>query len=113
MTTLDALGQLDVAITNRIEMENRFIDQMVTEFQRISNGLQQTVASDPQMAQEMQGYINRINEATQKLNDSKYFGNQQGFDEAVQRVLTRGGWKSRKSRNTRRNTRRTHTFRRK
>ena len=123
-TTLDALKQLDTAISKRIQKENEFIDRMVAEFQKISAGIQRTVQTNPQMSTNMQPYITRINEAAQKLNDTKSFGiNPSEFEEAVQKVIgvessmespqrsppylpqgveRRGGWKSRKSRRKRR-----------
>ena len=127
-TTLDALKQLDTAISKRIQKENEFIDRMVAEFQKISAGIQRTVQTNPQMSTNMQPYITRINEAAQKLNDTKSFGiNPSDFEEAVQKVIgvespqssmespqrsppylpqegveRRGGWKSRKSRRKRR-----------
>jgi hypothetical protein len=129
MDATTALDQLDTAINKRITQENKFIDRMVLEFQKIAKDMQHTAQADPAVEDAMRPYIDRINAAANKLNVIEPLGTDDQFTGAVNRVINDldepednpaymnddgsasvGGWKTRRTK--KRKTKRRKTFRR-
>ena len=85
----NSLTQLDRAIEARLAKENEFLRQITAEFERISTGLQQTASANPQVQADLQRYIQRIDEAVDKLNTRPSFGARSDINALVQNVTGR------------------------